>query len=169
MDTLLPPSCVLSLSWKLKRTHCLTCFSSFFRHQFQGKLCLDHLFVEPSSRNLGYGTDMLNWGKSLATQDEVGVGLLSPRDAVPFFRKRGFQTVRGFRVPGDELNRGFTHKWCVFGETSGAGLVNGTSSDEPTRDEEVGQSVDELSEQNENAEDDEDPEQPDTPIEWDEW
>lgn len=89
-------------------------FSSLFRHRFQEKLCLDKLFIRDSHRNRGYGNALLSWGKTLATQDRVDVGLLAPADTLPYMQKHFFQTVRDFPVPPNGDYESFTYKWCVW-------------------------------------------------------
>lgn len=84
------------------------------RHRFQEKLCLDKLIIRDTCRNRGYSNALLGWGKTLATQDGVDVGLLAPEDAMPFMQKHFFQTVRDFPVPRDGRHEGFTYKWCVW-------------------------------------------------------
>ncbi|KAJ4396058.1 hypothetical protein N0V93_000275 [Gnomoniopsis smithogilvyi] len=95
-------------------------------HRFQDKLCLDALIVHQDYRNGRYGKALLDWGKKLAIQDRVGMGLLCSEGVLPYFRKHCFKTVRDFRVPSDGPDRGFTYKWCV--------LEEGTASREQSTD-----------------------------------
>lgn len=84
------------------------------RHRFQEKLCLDKLYVRDAYRNRGYSNALLSWGKTLATQDGVDVGLLAPADTLPYMQKHFFETVRDFPVPPNGEYEGFTYKWCVW-------------------------------------------------------
>lgn len=87
---------------------------SLSRHRFQDKLCLDKLFIRDAYRNRGYSNALMSWGKTLATQDGVDVGLLAPEETLPYMQKHSFQTVRDFPVPPNGEYEGFTYKWCVW-------------------------------------------------------